>query len=151
MWDSIYLPRTQGSFLPPPAPGYRTVGLSWSLIWHGQWVLHPAAGDWPRGSPGVHLGAILRKFEKRFWLFSAGPDPPVELLVGGARQWGVPPPVVRPAFSQLPDVHAQTRLCYGSWDKDARMYALDCQPKTVEEAVGQMQFFQHSRQATAET
>ena len=52
------------------------------------------------------------------------------------------------AFPQLPDVHAQAipRRCYGAEDKDAGMYALDGQPKTVEEAVDRMQFFQHSRQ-----
>ena len=52
------------------------------------------------------------------------------------------------AFPQLPDVHAQAipRLCCGAEDKDAGMYALDGQPKTVEEAVDRMQFYQHSRQ-----
>ena len=52
------------------------------------------------------------------------------------------------AFPQLPDVHVQAipRLCYGAKDKDAGMYALDGQPKTVEEAVDRMQFYQYSRQ-----
>ena len=52
------------------------------------------------------------------------------------------------AFLQLPDVHAQAipRLCYGAKDEDAGMYALDGQPKTVEEAVDRMQCYQHSRQ-----
>ena len=52
------------------------------------------------------------------------------------------------AYPQLPDVHAQAipQLCYGAEDKDAVMYALDGQPKTVEEAVDRMQFYQHSRQ-----
>ena len=52
------------------------------------------------------------------------------------------------AFPQLQDLHAQAipRLCYGAEDKDAGMYFLDGQPKTVEEAVDRMQFFQHSRQ-----
>ena len=47
------------------------------------------------------------------------------------------------AFPQLPDLHAQAipRLCYGAEDKDAGMYALDGQPKMVEEALDQMQFF----------
>ena len=49
---------------------------------------------------------------------------------------------------QHPDVYAQAipSLCYGAEDMDAGMYALDGQPKTVEEAVDRMQFFQHSRQ-----
>ena len=52
------------------------------------------------------------------------------------------------AFPQLPDLHAQAipGLCYRAEDKDAGLYALDGQPKTVEEAVDRMQFFQHSRQ-----
>ena len=52
------------------------------------------------------------------------------------------------AFPQLPDVHAQAipRLCYGPEDRDVGIYALDGQPKRVEEAVDRMQFFQHSRQ-----
>ena len=52
------------------------------------------------------------------------------------------------AFPQLMDVHAQAipGLCYRAEDKDAEMYALEGQPKTVEEAVDRMQFFQHSRQ-----
>ena len=52
------------------------------------------------------------------------------------------------ALPQLPDLHAQAipRLCYGAEDKDEGMYALDGQPKTVEETVDRMQFFQHSRQ-----
>ena len=52
------------------------------------------------------------------------------------------------AFPQLPDVRAQAipRLCFGAEDKDAGMYALDGQPKTVEEAVDRIQFYQHSRQ-----
>ena len=35
---------------------------------------------------------------------------------------------------------------HGAGDKDAGMYALDGQPKTGEEAVDRMQFYQHSRQ-----
>ena len=86
---------------------------------------------------------------------SAGPDPPVELSVGGARQWGVPPPVVQPGahagYPGLPSAprracQAIPRLCYGAEDKDAGMYSLDGQPKMVEEAVDRMQFLQHSRQ-----
>ena len=52
------------------------------------------------------------------------------------------------AFPQLPDLHAQAipRLCYVAEDKDAGMYSLDGQPKTVEEVLDRMQFFQHSRQ-----
>jgi hypothetical protein len=45
-------------------------------------------------------------------------------------------------------VHPQavTRLCYGAEDGDAGLYALDGHPKTVEEAVDRMQYYQHSRQ-----
>ena len=52
------------------------------------------------------------------------------------------------AFPQLPNMHAQAilRLCHGAEDKDAGMYAPNGQPKTVEEAVDLMHFFQHSRQ-----
>ena len=51
------------------------------------------------------------------------------------------------AFPKFPDVHGQVipRLCYGAEDKDAGMYAIDTQPKTVEEAVDCMQFYQNSR------
>lgn len=53
------------------------------------------------------------------------------------------------AFPQLPDVHAQAipRLCYGAEDREAGLYTLDGQPKTMEEAVDHMQYFQHSRQS----
>ena len=63
------------------------------------------------------------------------------------RQWSVLTLATR-AFPQLLDVHAQaiSRLCYGAEDKDVGMFALEGQPKTVEEAVDHMQFFQHSRQ-----
>ena len=46
------------------------------------------------------------------------------------------------AFPQLPDVHAHAipRLYYRAEDKDAGMYALEGQPKTVEDAVDRMQF-----------
>lgn len=41
------------------------------------------------------------------------------------------------AFPQLPDVHTQAipRLCYGAEDREAGLYPLDGQPKTVDEAV----------------
>ena len=105
--------------------------------------------------PGVHLGPILRKFEKRFG--SSAPDLTHQLNFQSAvqgsgeslRQWSdrVLTLATR-AFPQLPDVHAQAipRLCYEAEDKDAGMYALEGQPKTVEEAVDRMQFFKHWRQ-----
>ena len=105
--------------------------------------------------PGVCLGAILKKFDKCFG--SSAPDLTHQLNFQSAvqcsgeslRQWSdrVPTLATR-AFPQLPDLHAQAipKLCYGAQDKDAGMYALDGQSKTVEEAVDCMQFFQHSRQ-----
>ena len=36
--------------------------------------------------------------------------------------------------------------CYGVKEKDPRIYAFDGKPKTVEEAIDRLQFFQHSRQ-----
>ena len=48
------------------------------------------------------------------------------------------------SFPYLPDVHAQAipRLCYGAEDKDAGMFTLGGQSKTVKEAVNRMQIFQ---------
>ena len=52
------------------------------------------------------------------------------------------------AFPQLPYVHAQVipQLCYVAGDKDAEMYAIDGQPKRVEEEVDRIQFYQNYRQ-----
>ena len=44
---------------------------------------------------------------------------------------------------QFPDGQVIPQLCYEAEDKDAWMY--DTQPKTVEEAVDCMQFYQNSR------
>ena len=102
--------------------------------------------------PRVCLGAILKKFEKRFG--SSAPNLThqlnFQLAVQGSgesfRQWSdrVLTLATR-AFPQFPDLQAQAipRLCYGAKDKDVGMYALDGQPKTVEKAVDRMQFFQH--------
>ena len=88
--------------------------------------------------PGVYLGAILRKFEKRFE--SSAPDLTHQLNFQSAvlgsgeslRHWSdrVLTLATR-TFPHLPDVHAQAfpRLCYGADDKDAGMYVLDGQPK----------------------
>jgi hypothetical protein len=38
------------------------------------------------------------------------------------------------------------RLCYRAEDRDAGLYALDSQSRTVEQAVDRMQYYQHSRQ-----
>ena len=82
--------------------------------------------------PGVFLGAILKKFDKRFG--SSAPDLTHQLNFQSAvqgsgeslRQWSdwVLTLATR-AFPQLPDVHAQAipRLCYGAEDRDAGMYA----------------------------
>jgi hypothetical protein len=39
-----------------------------------------------------------------------------------------------------------TRLCFGAEDSDTGLYALDRQPKTVEEAVDRIEYFQHTHQ-----
>ena len=51
------------------------------------------------------------------------------------------------AFPKFSDVHGQVipRLCDGAEDKDAGMYAIDAQPKTLEGALDCMQFYQNSR------
>lgn len=36
-------------------------------------------------------------------------------------------------------------MCFGAEDVDAGLYTLDGNPKTVEEALDRMQFYQHSR------
>lgn len=99
---------------------------------------------------------ILRKFDKRFG--SAAPDvahqhnfqSAVQNSGESLRQWSdrVLTLATR-AFPQLPDVHTQAipRLCYGAEDREAGLYALDGQPKTVDEAVDRMQFYQHSRRS----
>jgi hypothetical protein len=37
-------------------------------------------------------------------------------------------------------------LCYGAEDRDTRLYAVNGQPRTVEQVMDSMQYFQHSRQ-----
>ena len=107
-------------------------------------------------TPRLRFSEILRKFDKRFG--SSAPDLTHQLNFQSAtqnsgeslRQWSdrVLTLATR-AFPQLPDVHTQAipRLCYGAEDREAGLYALDGQPKTVEEAVDRMQYFQHSRQS----
>ena len=43
---------------------------------------------------GVAWGPSLRNIDEALWILCAGPYTPVELSVGSAKQWGVPPPVV---------------------------------------------------------
>lgn len=53
------------------------------------------------------------------------------------------------AFPQLPDIHnkAISRLCYVADDVDAGLHVLDGNPKTMETALDQMQYYQHSRRS----
>ena len=105
--------------------------------------------------PGVRLGAILKKFNKRFGLSAPHLTHQLKFhwAVQGSgeslHQWSdrVLTLAIR-AFPQLPEMHvpAISRLCYGAKDKDAGMFALDGQPKAVEEAVDRMQFYENSRQ-----
>jgi hypothetical protein len=52
------------------------------------------------------------------------------------------------AFPTLANLHTQavTRLCFRVEDGDEGFYALDGQPKTVEEAVDRMEYFKHTHQ-----
>ena len=72
-------------------------GATWPVLLctggPGQWVLHSAAGTWPRGSPGVHPEEIL----EAFWVLGSRPDSPAEIPISRAGQWRVTPPVVWPS------------------------------------------------------
>ncbi|XP_056003459.1 uncharacterized protein LOC130046578 [Ostrea edulis] len=103
----------------------------------------------------LSLTDILRRFEKRFG--SSAPDLSHQLNFQSAsqnageslRHWADRVlTLATQAFPSVPDVHTHAipRLCYGAEDRDAGLYALDGQPKTVEEAVDRMQYYQHSRQ-----
>jgi hypothetical protein len=106
-------------------------------------------------SPDLSLDDILARFEKRFG--SSAPDITHQLNFQSAtqfsgetlRQWAnrILALATR-AFPTLADVHPQavTWLCYGAEDQDAGLYALHGHPKTVEEAVDRMQYYQHSCQ-----
>lgn len=41
-------------------------------------------------------------------------------------------------------VYAIPMLCYGAEDRDTGLYALDGEPKTIEQTVDKMQYNQHS-------
>lgn len=47
------------------------------------------------------------------------------------------------AFPGVPDVYVYAIhcFCFGAEDQDAGLHALDCQPKTVEEAVDRMLYY----------
>jgi hypothetical protein len=104
-------------------------------------------------SPNLSLKDIFGKFEKRFG--SSASDIAHQLNFQSTtqangetlRQWAdrVLLLAVR-AFPTLTDVHphAVTRLCFAAEDCDASLYALDGQPEIEEEAVDQMEYFQHT-------
>lgn len=55
-------------------------------------------------------------------------------------------------YSRLPpatgcSLSGYPRLCYVAEDREADLYALDGQPKTVNEAIGRMQFYQYFRRS----
>ena len=91
----------------------------------------------------------------RLLIVRSRPDSPAELQFGRKGQWRVTPlhltdrvlTLATRAFHQFPGVHGQVipRVSYEADDKDAGMYAIDTQPKTVEGAVDCMQFYQNSR------
>lgn len=104
--------------------------------------------------PRPRFEDILRKFDKRFG--TSAPNLTHQLNFQSAsqnsdeslREWADRVLVLATrAFPQLPDIHTQAipRLCFGAEDVDAGLYALDGNPKTVEEALDRMQFYQHSR------
>jgi hypothetical protein len=105
--------------------------------------------------PHIAFAEILRRFHKRFG--SSAPDLTHQLNFQSAsqnareslRQWADRVlTLATQAFPAAPDVHTHAipRLCYGTEDRDAGLYALDGQPKKVEQAVDRMQYFQHLRQ-----
>lgn len=105
-------------------------------------------------SPRLRFRDILKKFDKRFG--TSAPDLTHQLNFQSAsqrgdeslREWADRVLVLATrAFPQLPDIHTHAipRLCFGAEDVDAGLYALDGNPKTVEEALDRMQFYQHSR------
>lgn len=51
------------------------------------------------------------------------------------------------AFPSAPDAHALVivRLCFVVEDRDADLYVLGGRPKTVEETMDRMQYYQNSR------
>ncbi|MES9883358.1 MAG: helix-hairpin-helix domain-containing protein [Sedimenticola sp.] len=55
------------------------------------------------------------------------------------------------AFQSLPDEHmyqqAVMRFCQGSMDKEAGQHAANLRPKTIEEAIDRIRWFQHTNQA----
>ena len=91
----------------------------------------------------------------RLLIVRSRPDSPAELQFGRKGQWRVTPlhltdrvlTLATRAFHQFPGVHGQVipRVSYEADDKDAGMYAIDTQPKTVEGAVDCMQFYQNAR------
>ncbi|XP_056017426.1 uncharacterized protein LOC130053844 [Ostrea edulis] len=104
---------------------------------------------------GLSLADIIGRFEKRFG--SSAPGITHQLKFQSAsqdvgeslRHWADRVlTLATQAFPAVLDVHvyAIPRLCYGAEDRDAGLNALDGQPKTVEEAVDRMQYYQHSRQ-----
>jgi hypothetical protein len=105
--------------------------------------------------PNLTLADILRRFNKRFG--SSAPELMHQLNFQLAsqnageslRQWANRMlTLATQAFPAAPDIHTHAipQLCYGAEDRDAGLYALDGQPRTVEQAVDRMQYYQHSRQ-----
>ncbi|XP_062615272.1 uncharacterized protein LOC134277010 [Saccostrea cucullata] len=144
---------------------HKFVRLSRSQLWteeeqHDQFCfsLEGAASEYYtlllETSSQLRLGEILQRFEKRFG--PSAPDLTHQLNFQSAcqnpgeslHQWAdrVLTLATR-AFPSVPDVHTHAipRLCYGAEDRDAGLYALDGHPRTVEEAVECMQYYQHSR------
>ena len=96
--------------------------------------------------PGVCLGAILKKFDKRFGSWTA-PDLTHQLTssrrcrtVGSPCTSGLTGYSSRLPGPSLSSLTSIPWLCYMGEDRDAGMYALDGQPKTEDEAVDRMQF-----------
>lgn len=109
-----------------------------------------------RVCPRLRFRDILKKFDKPFG--TSAPDLTYQLNFQSAsensgeslRKWADRElTLATRAFPQLPDIHTQVipRLCYGAEDFDAGLHALDGSPKTVEEALNRMQYYQHSRRS----
>lgn len=99
--------------------------------------------------PRLRFRDILKKFDKRFC--TSAPDLTHQLNFHSASQNSYESQresadrvllLATRAFPQLPDIHTHAipRLCYGAENVDAGLYALNGNPKTVEEALDRCSF-----------
>lgn len=108
--------------------------------------------------PGTTYEVLVGKLEKRFtsrelpevsqMQFSYARQIPEEDIVEWAARLST---LASQAFPDLPEHYIQRqvvmRFCQGSADKEAGQHALNSRPRTVEEAVDLVKWFQHSHKA----